>query len=513
VSDHVDVDTQHGPVRGSTDGVVRVFKGIRYAAAPTGDRRWRAPEPPEAWSEPADATRFAAAPMQEHNPVVSFPDDVGFDEDCLFLNVWVAESVAAGTRRPVLVWVHGGAYVYGGTAQRMYDGRALAHTGEAIIVTVGYRVGALGFLDLSRLGAPGSFLANPALEDVLAALRWVRENIAAFGGDPDAVTLFGESAGGGIVTTLMTAPRARGLFHRAIAESSPATSVYGQDRSERIARLLLDDLGVDPGDVETLRAMPAARLTAAGMALFTRIPLDDPGTLAFAPVVDGDLVPQHPVAVFAQGAAAPVPLIIGTNHDETALFTHVKSPLMPVSSDALATMTADLRAERPDLDVPTDAEIASAYAGMHAHARGPAISRDLAFRLPAVWIAEGHGRVAPTYLYRFDWATPMLRVLGIGATHGTELPYVWGNLVNGPKDITFRLGGLRTGRAISARMQSRWISFATGGVPDAGAADAPWRPYTPAERHSLIVDKSDTAARNLDAEGLEAWGSAPLSFP
>jgi para-nitrobenzyl esterase len=504
------VDTQYGPVRGSTDGITRVFRGIRYAAPPIGRRRVRAPEPPEPWREPADARAFAAMPVQPRNPVIAFPDDVAFSEDCLFLNVWAADSVEPGADRPVMVWVHGGAYVFGGTAQRLFDGRALVHTGEVVLVTIGYRVGALGFLDLTRVDADGGHDANPALRDVVAGLTWVRENIRAFGGDPARVTLFGESAGGGIVTTLLTSPAARGLFWRAIAESSPATSVYGQDRSERIARMLMGELGLD--DPAALGDAPAERLVTAGQALFARIPVEDPGTLAFAPVIDGDLVPEHPVAVFARGNAHPVPLIIGTNHDETALFTRVKSPLMPVSAEALRTMTADLRAERPDLAVPTDAEIASAYAGLHTRERGPAISRDLAFRLPAVWIAEGHAAVAPTYLYRFDWATPLLRVLGLGATHGTELPYVWGNLVNGPKDITFRLGGLRTGRALSARMQSRWLAFAAGDEPDAeGAVD--WPAYTPDLRRSLVIDRVDRVADDLDAEGLAAWGSASLAFP
>jgi para-nitrobenzyl esterase len=510
MTDDLVVETEHGPVRGISEGTVRVFRGIRYAAPPTDALRWRAPEPPAPWREPADASRFGPAPVQPRNAVIAFPPDLEFDEDCLFLNVWAAESARSGPPRPVLVWVHGGAYVFGGTAQRMFDGNALTRGGEVILVTVGYRVGPLGFLDLSRFG---SFDPNPALHDVLAALRWVQANIAAFGGDPGRVTLFGESAGAGIVTTLLTSPAASGLFTAAIAESSPATSVYDQDRSERVARMLMHELDTDPADVGRLRDEPADRITAAGHTLYDRIPVEDPGVLAFAPVIDGDLVPEHPVSAFARGGAHPIPLLIGTNRDETALFTHVKSPLMPVSAEALATMTADLRAERPDLDVPSDAEIASAYSGLHAGARGPAISRDLAFRMPTVWIAEGHSAVAPTYLYRFDWSTPMLRVLGIGPSHGTELPYVWGNLDGGRKDITFRLGGLRTGRAVSARLQARWIGFATTGVPDADDAAPAWPRYGGPERRSLIIDRVDAVADDLDAEGRRTWGPVPLSFP
>ncbi len=499
------VPTTSGPVRGSSDGQVQTFRGIRYAASPAGPGRWRAPVEPEPWREPAAATAFAPAAVQPHNPAISFPVGQEFSEDCLFLNVW-APAQAHGL--PVMVWIHGGAYVFGGTAQHFFDGHAFAATGRVVLVTVGYRLGALGFADFSALAA--DLVANPALHDVLAALRWVQRNIAAFGGDPGAVTVFGESAGGGIVTTLLTMPAAAGLFSRAIAESSPATSVYGQARAARIARRLADRVGAP--DIDALRSVPAHTLTAAAAELFAAVPTEEPGTLAFAPVVDGEVVPEHPVAAFAAGRAQAVPLLLGTNADETSLFTHMRSPLMPVSAEALAAMTADLREENPDLQIPVDACIDAAYAGLPGHARGPAESRDLAFRMPAVWIAEGHAALGPTYLYRFDWTTPMLRLLGIGATHGTEIPYVWGNLVGGPKDITFRLGGRHRGRAVAARLQERWIAFAETGVPDAPGAPA-WPAYVSPERASLVIDRSDEVVHDLDAEGRRLWGAEPLWFP
>ncbi|MDX2375753.1 carboxylesterase/lipase family protein [Microbacterium sp. LRZ72] len=507
------VETTSGPVRGAGDGHVHWWKGIPYAAPPIGDLRWRAPQPASSWTAVRDASRFGAAPVQTTGPAVRLPDDVERSEDCLTLNVWAADSVAPGDDRPVVVWIHGGAYVFGSTSQRLYDGRTLTASGEIVLVTVGYRLGTLGFLDLSRFGDEGEFEPNVALKDVVAALEWVRANIRGFGGDPEAVTLAGESAGAGIVTTLMASPAARGLFHRAIAESSPATSVYDQDRAERVTRHVLDELGVAPADAAALRRMPADTLAAAGMTVYSQTPVSDPGTLAFTPVVDGDLVPEHPVDVFVRGGAHPVPLLIGTNHDETSLFTRMKSPLMPVSPEALAQMTAALRAERTDIpDIPTDAEIQVAYAGLAPARRGPAISRDLGFRMPTLWLVEGHAAVAPTYLYRFDWATPMLHLLRIGATHATELPYLWGNMVGGRRDITFLLGGLHTGRLLGARMQARWIAFATGAAPDAGEADAAWPAYDPDSRATLVIDHTDRLEPDLDAPLREAWGDTPLSF-
>jgi para-nitrobenzyl esterase len=243
-SDNTLVETVYGPVRGSDDGRVTAWKGVRYAAAPTGDLRWRAPQPPASWTTVADASQFGPVCPQPVDPRI--PIDLGAPQgdDCLTLNVWASSDIAAGDRKPVMVWIHGGAYILGSASQPLYDGRVLARGGEVIVVTVNYRLGALGFLDLSEFNTPRRrFDSNLGLRDVLAALHWVRDNIAAFGGDPDRVTLFGESAGAGIITTLLTSPVAEGLFCAAIAQSSPATSVYEASRAHGITRQVLDRFG------------------------------------------------------------------------------------------------------------------------------------------------------------------------------------------------------------------------------------------------------------------------------
>ena len=242
--DRLIVDTTNGPVRGADDGVVKAWKGIRYAAAPVGELRWRAPEAPPNWSEPADATRVGPVCPQPTDPKI--PLDLGAPQgdDCLTLNVWASSDTEPGDGKPVMVWVHGGAYVLGSSAQPLYHGRALAGGGEAMIVSLNYRLGAFGFLDMSSFGS--QFASNLGLRDVLFALRWVRDNIAAFGGDPDRVTLFGESAGGGIVTTLLASPAADGLFSASIAQSSPATSVYNSDRARRTAEQFIETMACRP---------------------------------------------------------------------------------------------------------------------------------------------------------------------------------------------------------------------------------------------------------------------------
>ncbi|MAU81819.1 MAG: carboxylesterase [Gordonia sp.] len=507
------VTTIHGPVRGSSGDGVDVWRGIRYAAAPVGDLRWRRARPPQPHDDVVDATGFGPVCPQERNPAIALGADAQMGEDCLFLNVW---APVADEALPVMVWLHGGAYVFGSGSQPLYEATDLARDGRVVVVTLNYRLGALGFADLTSLNdlldsTQPRFESNAALSDILLALQWVRDNIAGFGGDPDNVTVFGESAGAGIVTTLLTMAAADGLFHRAIAQSSPATSMYDHERSAGIAEKLMAALGLRSADAEQLATVDVARITEATMTVFTDVPVDNPGTIAFAPVIDGDLVPRHPMDVFRAGESMPVPLLIGTNKDEAALFKWMKSPLMPITPSDIERMFADMMAEYPDVTVPPRAQITSAYSGMRPKVAGLGVARDIAFRMPTVWLAEAHGRHTPVYLYRFDWATRMLRALRVGATHATELPYVWGNLVAGPKDITFKLGGRKTGEEISGRLQRRWTSFAHHGVPDDSGA-LPWPMFDEQTRSTLVVDSDDRVVDDLDGDIRRAWGDEVLSF-
>lgn len=507
------VTTTAGPVRGADDGSTRSWKGIRYAAAPIGALRWRAPRSPEPWTEPADASEFGAVAPQPANAVIALGEGAEQSEDCLSLNVFTSSTVHADDAKPVMVWIHGGAYMYGSSRQPLFDGASMVADGDVVLVTVNYRIGALGFLDLSAFSSPRRrFDSNLAVRDVLLALAWVRDNIAAFGGDPQQVTLFGESAGGGMVTTLLTMPAASGLFNRAIAQSSPATSAYSTERADRVAGLFLKAAGVDPADFHRVAELPVETIVNAGAAVFREVPTQFPGTLAFAPVVDGDLVPDYPIRRFRNGLSNPVPLIIGTNRDEAAMFKLMKSPLIPITADPIMAMFTEMASERPEITMPSVSRVNAAYRRLSPKKKGLAIARDIGFRMPSLWLAEGHSTVAPVYLYRFDWATPVLKLLGIGATHATELPYLWGNLVSGPKDVTFKLGGLRHGKKISKRMQARWRAFAVAGDPNSAAVEPVWAPFTPAQRATLVINATDALVDDLDGSIRQAWGSEALSF-
>ncbi|MGZ8747777.1 MAG: carboxylesterase family protein, partial [Mycobacterium sp.] len=263
--------------------------------------------------------------------------------------------------------------------------------------------------------------------------------------------------------------------------------------------------------VHRLPEIPIAAVLAASKRVFDDVPVRSPGTLAFAPIIDGDIVPENPVKMAREGRTHPVPLIIGTNKHEAALFRWMKSPLMPITPQALRAMFTEIAAEQPALQLPSEVQIRTAYRG-RPKTIGMGVARDIGFRMPSIWFAEGHREVAPVYLYRFDFATPMLRLLRLGAAHATELPYVWGNLVGGPKDPTFKLGGLKAGKTVSARMRRRWVSFAVDGKPSAPAGDPEWRPYRKKDRAPLLIDAQDRVVDDLDRELRLAWGEKVLSF-
>ncbi|GAA2231795.1 carboxylesterase/lipase family protein [Herbiconiux moechotypicola] len=497
------IDTTAGSVRGVLESGVRHWRGVPYAAAPVGALRFRAPQPPAVWDGVREAVAFGDAAPQHENRAVSLPEGVTQSEDCLTLNV---SAPAVATRLPVMVWIHGGAYIAGSSAQPLYEPTHLVTEGDVVVVSLNYRLGALGFLDFSSLStAEQPFDTNLGLRDIVAALHWVQQNIAAFGGDPDAVTLFGESAGGGCVTTLLTSPAASGLFHRAIAESSPATSVYGQERAARVAHQFLGLVGVDPAHPEALRELSAERLSEAAFELVGAVSAEAPGTLAIGPVVDGDLVPEHPVTAFAAGRQLPVPLIIGTNRDEASLFRLMKSPLMPITQTSVHAMFEQIALERPELDG-VEERIEAAYPHFPHHRTPSEVSRDAGFRMPSIWVAAAHSRLAPTRMYRFDHSTPALRLLGIGATHGAELAYVFGNFELTRKDFSFRLGGRDAAHRVAELVRGHWLAFArTGEAPG-------WPLYDEAARSTLVFDHGATVVGDPDAAIREAWGDEVIGF-
>ncbi|HEU5301860.1 MAG TPA: carboxylesterase family protein, partial [Acidimicrobiia bacterium] len=451
------VTTVAGPVAGTLlrapDGtVLRRFLGIPYAAPPVGDLRWRAPRPPEPWAGTRAALEFAPAAPQgvaRESRLPGFRPDHITDEDCLALNVWTPGLHGA---RPVLVWFPGGAYLNGGTAQPVYDASRLAAEANAVVVTVGYRLGALGFLD-----PEGDGVANCGLRDQLAALDWIRDHATAFGGNPMKVTIMGESAGAGSVLHLLASPRVEAVptFQRAIVQSGqPSTLTEAQARA--VADAFARHLGIDRADADTLRAIPVDRLLEAQAATSAEM-LAAVGPMAFAPVIDDDVCDGTIVDAMARGRATDIDLVIGTTRDELALFA---------TSDGIGFDDARLLRRLGRLLGDTrDAERALADYRQRLPATATnteiwnAATTDVMMRAPALRVADAHAIAGGrTFVYRFDWTAP-----GLGAAHGVDLPFTFGTADREGWDTV--VGWDRRAEALGREWRACWSFFAATGDP------------------------------------------------
>ena len=464
-----------GSLRGDASGAALAFRGIPYARPPVASLRFAPPASADPWTGVRDATRFAAAPPQRPDALVTslgMLEGCEIDEDCLTLNVFTPELSAerrpAGGR-PVMVWIPGGAFVGGTAGIPLYDGTRLAARGDAVVVTVSYRVGALGFAPLdAEPGEPA--VANLGLQDQIAALRWVRANVAAFGGDPARVTVFGESAGAGSILALAGMPAAQGMFARAIVQSAAPRGVIPPGEARARTRRLLDELGLADAPRRALREVPVEQLLDAQVAVIARTPPSN--GFFYAPVVDGETLVVPPARAFAEGFAREIPLVIGTTHDEMGLYW---AGVPKADAGAVAILA-------PQLGLPeTEAQHAASVLveGFRAarERRGApatacdvylAVQTELSLRHDAVRLAEAREdhRDGRTWMYGFGWRSPA-RDGVMGACHALDLPFVFGNL-DAPGMPAFAGEGADA-EALAHAMMDAWIAFARG--------EAPWVPY------------------------------------
>jgi para-nitrobenzyl esterase len=473
----LEVGVTGGRIRGvEIDGLLH-WRGIPYAAPPTGARRLRAPQPVEAWDGVRDASAFG--PVSHQVPTLL---RTPMSEDCLTVNVIAPRT--PGADRPVMVFIHGGAYTTGSSREIPHLGEALVREGDVVFVNLNYRLGALGYLDFSEFSTPEHPLeANLGLRDQVAALRWVRDNIRRFGGNPDNVTLFGESAGGNAVTTLLAVPSAAGLFARAIAESAPPEAVYPSSLTRQwgadyvaILREVTRDATTPAPDL-LLGTAPSLLVRAASI-MRQRTPDAVPGTIAFSPVIDGDVLPERPTEAAAGGRTHPVPLIIGTNSREGTLFRG--------RLDLLATTKPRIRAVFAKTERQARARLFEEYRALPPRRSAAEFGGDYSFWYPSLRFAEGHARSAPVHFYRFDIATRALRMAGLDATHGIELFAVFDLLDSPLARAAGVLGGRQAFKRAAERMRRRWISFARD-----GSVGEDWTGYSAEHRATLIIDVED----------------------
>jgi para-nitrobenzyl esterase len=484
------VSTRSGTVAGAElDRGILAFKGMRYAESPTGARRFLPPAPLVPWDGIFDASAFGPSCPQPRTRPTGWSHEVSEDEDCLRLNVWTPRTEAS--RRPVMLFLHGGGFAIGSGSWPVYDGARLALRGDVVVVTVNHRLGPLGYLQLGALGGPELATSGSAgMQDLVAALGWVRDNIAAFGGDPGNVMIFGESGGGAKVCSLLAMPQAKGLFHRAAIQSGAARYLLTPEQGDNTARAYLDKLGVraDQGAVAALRALPASDLIAAAGSLGG---VDvSMGRMGFSPVVDGRVIAHHPAHALSQGHAPDVPLLIGTNFDEATLWLSAEPALTDpsrLSHEALPARLANFGDRVPGL--------LAAYKASRPEAPAIdlllAINSDATMRVPTIKLAQkklgGPGQ-APVWMYLFCWAAGPLR-----AGHGFELAFVFDN-VHEPV-----LHASPSRQQLADRMSDAWIAFARAGDPNHDGLPR-WPAYDTAARATMLFDRGTCQVQN------DPWG-------
>ena len=477
------VSTSNGPVRGYRAGGLHIFKGLRYAAPPLGALRFAPPQKPAPWTEPADALTLGAPAIQvgvepggttggksAGDPPA--PGQPGTDEDCLFLNVWTPGLTG---QRPVMVWLHGGGFANGSGGAAMYDGEAMARRGDVVMVTVNHRLNVFGYLHLGDLGGHASS-GEAGMLDIVLVLEWVKDNIAAFGGDPGNVTIFGESGGGMKVSLLLAMPAAAGLFHRAIVQSGPWLKAVSRENATKHAKAFLDALGVKPGELDKLQSLSAAEIQAAAAKSAP------PNVIAgFSPCIDGVALPRDPFDPDAPAVSKDVPVMIGTNKDEATLFLFADPRFGDYTEEDLAKRARQAHGDKADALVAALRETFPDYSPSHLTAQVQTVGM---FWRDSITLAERKKAQggAPAYMYLLEWETPRGRGR-LRSPHALEIPLMFDNVETARNFV----GGGDDPQRLAEQMSEAWLAFARTGNP-ATPALPDWPAYDPDRRATMVFN-------------------------
>jgi para-nitrobenzyl esterase len=485
------VPTSNGPIRGYQEDVLTVFKGVRYGASPTGPLRFKPPQRPAAWTEAADTVSYGAPAIQSGlapgerrvsagDPPA--PDEPASSEDCLFLNVWTPAVDSA--KRPVMVWLHGGGFANGSGGAAMYDGGNLARRGDVVTVTVNHRLNVFGYLHLGEaFGTDYAQSGIAGMLDIVMVLEWVRDNIAAFGGDPGNVTIFGESGGGWKVSLLMAMPGAQGLFHKAIVQSGPGLRGAPKAESAKTAAALLDRLGVKtPAE---LQSVDTTKLSKASVEI--------PGEAMrlYTPVVDGTALPRDPFVPDAPAISATVPVLIGTNKDESTLFMIGDPKFGDYDEETLARRAKAAAGDKADALV---AELRKAYPDYSPTYLASAAQTATGMWLGSITIAERKAEQASAkaWMYMLTWETPVSRGR-LKCPHALEIPLVFDNVERARNFV----GRGEEPQAVAEAMSEAWLAFAKTGDPGWPAYDRTRRATMIFDVDSKIVDDPNPGVRQV----------------
>lgn len=493
-------ETTGGRLRGVENNGIISFKGVPFTAPPSGSNRFLPPQPVIPWSGVQDANTVAPTPPQAESLLsAGLPPQA---EDCLGLNVWT--PALDNKKRPVMAWIHGGAFLSLSASSPGWDGETLAKLGDVVIVTIPYRLGALGFLHLGpEFGEDYAESGNNGILDQIAGLEWIRDNISAFGGNSDNVTVFGESAGAMSIGTMLGMPSAQGLFHKAILESGAASSATTLEKAQGITTRFLDAVSVQPGDIQALQALDVAAILEGQMQCIDnplmgeagatqREPEQDPLSdgIPFAPVINGLSLPQPPLDAIIAGSSANIPLLLLTCNNEWRLFSELLTVPTPDEAEFFSTWLEKLTgqdgteaaglytAPYEELDDTTETKIRFAAA--------QAIT-DVAFEIPATRLLDAqHAHQSTLYRCRFDWPTPLFGGR-LGACHGLEISFVFGVPVGG-----MALAGTDQPEHLTQQIQQAWLAFARTSNPNHKDIEE-WPPYDPETRSTMLFNTTTQA--------------------
>ncbi len=502
------VTIRSGKIEGILEDGLFAFKGIPYAAPPVGDLRWLPPQPVTPWQGVKSAKEYGAISPQNEMPggeVIPGKIDQPQDEDCLFLNIWT-KGLDNG-RRPVMVWIHGGAFIIGSGSDAMYRNHNIVSRGDVVLVTINYRLGALGFMNLKEItGGKIPATGCEGFLDQIAALEWVGDNIEVFGGDPENITVFGESAGGMSIGSLMGMPSAKGKFHKAILESGAGNTVSSLEDGVAAASGFLDILGLKGKDADSLRSLTVKQILDTQEKLGIHLMRKEGRITPHQPVVDGIIMPEVPIEAIERGSAADVKTIAGTNLEEFKLFAVTDPTLHNIDEQGVVN-----RLERL---IPPEhvSRVIAAYRNARearGESTGPkdiltAIQGDLMFRISCLNLVEAQCKNSqPAYNYLFTWKSPAMGGI-LGACHALEIGFVFGNF-----DDSF-CGSGPEAEALSGKMQDAWIAFARTGDPGCESLGK-WEPYC-GNRTTMIFGRNSRIEKAPYEEERAIWDTFDMLF-
>ncbi len=511
------VEVADGKLKGSESDGVHSFKGIPFAAAVAGVNRWLPPRPPRSWSGERDATRFGRTCVQQKPPnkwltnrsgrrfIEFIHEDEPAGDDCLNLNVWTP-TLDTGAKLPVMVWIHGGAFLSGSGSMTPYDGTRLAQK-EVVVVSVNYRLGLMGFFSAPGLFGGDFCVPNRGFMDQVASLRWVQENISAFGGAADNVTIFGESAGGQSVAVLLASPASRGLFRRAIVQSGMPELGVPLSHYERFAGDLLNAMGIESGDRTALSKL-SARQTIDAVRKANRLLAQGSGKQYgkirvygfYGGVYETEFLPHSVLESIGKGAAGDIDLMIGTMRQDGRLFSLVFPGPEGFSGWLCMRLFKGMLEPRNDIKGVMD-RYQQVMPGASKNAVREQIITDSVFRRGSVRAAEAHAASNPgrTFLYQFNWASPLFNG-GLGAMHALDIPFVMRNL----EPFASILGDVEPLKALSEAVSDAWVTFARTGTPS--SPDLPeWQPFDTAKRATMVFNTESEIQYDVDSAMRKLW--------